>query len=137
KTGLVGLEGKGASQQVRMFLKGGGVGGRETGGVDAILLEAGLLETGLGEVLRGANEDAGTAADGGLQSGEVAAGLRREKEDGLLCLLWDGDEDALFADVLLPGLNAGEPVLGRGIRIAAEEDADEEVFDRLGGREIG
>src|SRR6202012_135061 len=51
--------------------------------------------------------------------------------------LGHGDEDALLADVLLPGLDACKPVVGRRVGIAAEEDADQEIFDGLGGREVG
>ena len=137
EAGLVGLEGEGAGEQVGVLLERGGVGGRDAADVGEVLLDAGLLEAGFGEVLRGANEDAGAAADGGFQGGEVAAGLRREEEDGLLGLLGHGDEDAFLADVLLPGLDACEPVLGRRVGVAAEEDADEEVFDGLGRREVG
>ena len=136
EAGLVGLEGEGAGEQVRVLLELVGVGGRDAADVGEVLLDAGLLEAGLGEVLRGADEDAGAAADGGLEGGEVAAGLRREEEDGLLGLLGDGDEDALFAHVLLPGLDAREPVLGRRVGVAAEEDADEEVLDGLRGWEV-
>lgn len=52
-------------------------------------------------------------------------------------LLGHGDEDTLFADVLLPGFNAGEPVVGRRVRAAAEERTDEQIFDGLGVGKIG
>ena len=89
------------------------------------------------EVLRGADEDAGAAADGGAEGAEVAAGFRGEEEDDLLGLVGDGDGDALFADFFVPGLDAEEPVVGGRVGGAAEEGGDEEVVDGLGGREVG
>src|SRR6185437_13684519 len=82
EAGLVGLQGEGAGEQVGVLLKLVGVGERDAADVSEIFLDAGLLEAGLGEVLRGADEYAGAAADGGLEGREVAAGLRREEEDG-------------------------------------------------------
>ena len=49
----------------------------------------------------------------------------------------DGDADAFFADLVVPGLDAGEPVVGGRVGGAAEEGGDEEVMDGLGGGEIG
>jgi hypothetical protein len=81
KASLVGLESEGAGKQIGVSLQRAGVSGWSAADVGEVLLDAGLLEAGFGEVLRGTDEDAGTAADGGLEGGEVAAGLRREKED--------------------------------------------------------
>ncbi len=120
-----------------MIEQGLGVGGRNLPHGGEILFDAGLLEAGLGEVLGGADEDAGAAADGGAEGAEVAAGLRGEEEDGLLGLVGNGDGDALFADLFVPGLDAEEPVVGGRVGGAAEEGGDEEVVDGLGGREVG
>ncbi len=89
------------------------------------------------EVLRGADEDAGTAADGGAEGAEVAAGLRGEEEDDLLGLVGHGDGDALFADLFVPGLDTEEPVVGGRVGGAAEEGGDEKVVDGLGGGRSG
>ncbi len=120
-----------------MLGEGLGVVGGDAADGGEIFFDAGLLEAGFEEVLRGADEDAGAAADGGAEGGEVAAGLGGEEEDGLLGLVGDGDGDAFFADFFVPGLDPGEPVVGRRVGGAAEEGGDEEVVDGLGGREIG
>ena len=138
KQSLVGLEVEGAGEEVGVLERGpwGRRAGRGACRRDR-LLDAGLLEAGLGEVLRGADEDAGAAADGGAEGGEVAAGFGGEEEDDLLGLVGDGDGDALFADLFVPGLDLGEPVVGGRVGGAAEEGGDEEVVDGLGGREVG
>jgi len=87
--------------------------------------------------LRGADEGAGAALDGGAEGGEVASGLGRHKEYDLLRFVGDGDEGALFADFFIPGFDADEPAIGRGVGGAAEEGADEEVVDGLAGGEVG
>ena len=133
----VGLEVEGAGEEVGVLGEGLGVVGRDAADVGEIGFDAGLLEAGFGEVLRGADEDAGAAADGGAEGGEVAAGFGREEEDDLLGFVGDGDGDALFADFFVPGLDLGEPVVGGRVGGAAEEGGDEEVVDGLGGREVG
>jgi hypothetical protein len=136
EAGLVGLESERASEQVRVLLKLVGIRGRDAPDIGEVLLDARLLEAGLGEILRGADEDAGATADRGFEGGEIAPGLRGKEEDSLLSLLGHSDEDALLANVFLPGLNAGEPVLGWRVGVAAEEDTDEEVLHGLRGRKV-
>ncbi len=96
-----------------------------------------MLEAGLDEVLRGADEDAGAAADGGAEGAEVAAGFGSEKEDDLLGLIGDGDGDALFANLLVPGLDLEEPVVWRRIRGTAQEGRDEKIVNGLCGWQVG
>ena len=67
---------------------------------------------------------AGASADGGPESTEVAACFRREEEHRLLGFVGYGDGDAFLADLSVPGLDPGEPVIGRWIGGAAEEDGD-------------
>ena len=88
-------------------------------------------------VLRGADEDARAAADGGAEGAEVAAGLWGEEEDDLLGLVGHGDGYALFADLFVPGLDTEEPVVGGRVGGAAEEGGDEKVVDGLRGGEVG
>ena len=133
----VGLEIEGAGEEVGVVGESFGVVGWDAADGGEIGLDAGLLEAGFDEVLRGANEDAGAAADGGAEGAEVAACLGREEEDDLLGLGGDGDGDALFADLLVPGLDLGEPVIGGRVGGAAQEGADEEVVNGLGGGEVG
>jgi len=133
----VGLEVEGAGEEVGVVGEGLGVVGRNAADVGEIDLDAGLFESGLDEVLRGADEDAGAAADGGAEGGEVAAGFRGEEEDDLLGLGGDGDGNALFANLLVPGLNFGKPVVGGRVGGAAEEGGDQEVADGLGGGQVG
>jgi len=114
-----------------------GVGGRDAADGGEVFLDAGLLEAGFGEVLRGADEDSGATLDGGTEGGEVASGFGGEEEDGLLGFGRNGDEGAFVADFLVPGLDTDEPIVGWGIGGAAEEDADEQVVYGLRGREIG
>ena len=77
-----------------------GIVGWDAANGGEIGLDAGLFKAGLDEVLGGAYEDAGAAADGGAEGAEVAAGFRCEEEDDLLGFGGDGDGDALFADFL-------------------------------------
>jgi hypothetical protein len=76
---LVGLESEGAGEQVGVPLELGGVGGRNAADGGDVLFDAGLFKAGLDEVLRGADEGAGAALDGGAEGGEVAAGFGGEK----------------------------------------------------------
>ncbi len=133
----VGLEVESAGEEVGVLGEALGVVGWDATHVGEIGFDAGLLEAGFGEVLRGTDEDAGTASDGGAEGGEVASGFGCEEEDDLLGFVGDGDGDALFADFFVPGLDLGEPVVGRRVGGAAKEGGDEEVVDGLGGREIG
>ncbi len=132
----VGLEGQGTGEEVRVLLEGLGVRGRDAADGREVLFDARLLEAGFDEVLRSADEGAGTAADGGAEGREVAAGFGGHEHNGLLSLSGDGYECAFLADSGVPGFDAEEPVVGRGIGVAAEEDADEEIFDGLGGWEV-
>jgi hypothetical protein len=133
---LIGLEVQGAGQQGGVLLErfriswGNGLDGGE------ILFYTGLLKAGLGEILGGADEDSWAALDGGAESDEVTAGLRSEKEESLLGFVRDGDGGALFADLLVPGLNLEEPFVRWGIGGSAQEDGDEEVVDGLGARKV-
>ncbi|MCU1252807.1 MAG: hypothetical protein JWQ49_5836, partial [Edaphobacter sp.] len=133
----VGLEVEGAGEQVGVLGEGLGVVRWDKADVGEIGFDAGLFEAGLGEVLRGANEDAGAAADGGAEGAEVAAGFRGEEEDDLLGLGGHGDGYALFADLFVPGLDLGEPVVGGRVGGAAAKGGDEEVVDGLRGGEVG
>ena len=100
----------------------GSEGGTFAHGGD-VLLDAGLLEAGLGEVLRGADEDSGAAADGGSEGGEVAAGLGGEEEDDLLGLVGDGDADAFFADLAVPGFDPVNQLSGGGLVVPRRKAA--------------
>jgi hypothetical protein len=102
----------------------GGVSGWNFLDLFEVFFDAGLLEAGLGEVLGGADEGSRAAFDGGAEGAEIAAGFWSEEQDRLLSLSRHGDEDALVADVSLPGFDAGEPVVRRRIRRAAKERDD-------------
>ena len=72
----VGAEVERAGEEIGVVEQGGRVaGGHELHGGE-IGLDAGLLEAGLGEILRGADEDAGASLNCGAQGGKVAAGFR-------------------------------------------------------------
>ncbi len=133
----VGLEVEGAGEEVRVLGEGLGVVWRDATDVGEVGFDAGLLESCFEQILRGADEDAGAAADGGAEGGEVSSGFGCEEEDDLLGLVGDGDSDALFADFFVPGLDVEEPVVGGRVGGAAEEGGNEEVVDGLGGREVG
>ena len=132
----VGLEGEGGGEFGGALLDGLGVVLRDGlhGGevaLDALLLEGGLVEVGVG-----ADEEAGAAFDGGAKGFEVAAHLRGDEEEGLLGAFGDGDGGA-FDGLLVPGIDFGEPVIGRLVGGAAEEGDDEEQVVGLGGGEVG
>ena len=120
-----------------MLLDGGGIGGGNLLHPGEIFFDTGFFETGFGEILRSADEDARAALDGRAQGAEVATRFRCEKENGLFRVLRDGDRDAFGANVLFPGFDAGEPAIGWWVRGAAQEGNDEEVVNRLSRREVG
>ncbi len=132
----IGLQIERAGEEVRVVEQSRGVAWRNLLDLFEVLAGARLFKAGLGEVLGGADEDAGAAFDGGAEGGEVAAGLRCEKENGLLGLGWHGDDDAFFDDALLPSLDAREPRVGRWIGGAAEESNDQQVVDGLRRRQV-
>ena len=125
----IGLEVEGAGEEVRVFGERLRIVGWNATDGGEVGFDAGLFEAGFDEVLRGADEDAGAAADGGAEGAEVAAGFRGEEEDDLLGLVGHGDGDALFADLFVPGLDAEEPVVGGRVGGAAEEGSYEKVVD--------
>jgi hypothetical protein len=133
----VGFESEGAGEQIGVLLQICGVRGRDATYGSEILFDAGLLEAGFDEVLLGADENAGMAFYGGAEGGKVAAGFGSHENDDLLGLGGDSDERALLPDMLVGGVDAGEPVVGRRVGGAAQEADDHEVFDRLGGGQVG
>src|SRR6266702_592398 len=64
------------------LLRIGCILGRELVHGGDVLLDPGLLESRCAEVLRGAHEDSRTPLNGRAERGEIAAGDRREEEDG-------------------------------------------------------
>jgi len=98
---------------------------------DALLLEGGFVEIGVG-----ANEEAGLAFDGGAEGFEVATGFRRDEDEGLLGFVGN-DDGGSFGRLLVPGVDFGEPVVGRLVGCAAEKGDDEQQVIGLGGRKIG
>jgi hypothetical protein len=84
-----------------------------------------------------ADEGAGPALDGGFESGKIASRLRRHEQECLLGLVGHGNEGALLADLAVPGLDAGEPLVWWRVRCAAQEDADEQVLHGLRGGQVG
>jgi hypothetical protein len=132
----VGFEVESAGQEVGVLGESFGVVGWNAVDVGEVDLDSGLLEAGFDEVLRGADEDAGAAADGGAEGGEVAAGFRGEEEDDLLGLGGYGDGDAFFTNVFVPSLDLGEPVVRGRVGGASEEGGYEKIVDGLGGREV-
>ena len=135
--GGVGLEGESAGEKVGVLLELIGIGWRDAADGGQVLFNARLLKAGLSEVLRSADEDARTALYGGLEGGEVAAGFGGHEEHCLLGFGGNGDERTFFADFLVPGFYAEEPVIRWGIGGAAEKDTDEEIVNRLACWKVG
>jgi len=129
----VWFEGEGTGEEVGVFLQGGWVAGWDAADGGEVFFDAGLLESSLGEVLRGTDKSSGTALYGGAEGRKITAGLGRHEEHGLLCFVGDGDESAFFADLFIPGFDADEPAIGRRVGGSAQEDADEQVVDGLAG----
>ena len=88
--------------------------------LDALLLEGGFIEVGIG-----ANEETWLALDGGTKRFEIATSFRRDKEKRLLGVFWDGNGGA-FGRLLVPGVDLGEPVVGRFVCGSAKEGDDEQ-----------
>ena len=132
---LVGLEVEGAGEKVGVVEEGLGIGGGGLANGGDVFLDASLLEACLEQVLGGADEGAGAAADCFFKGGEVAAGFGSEEEEGLLGLVGNGDGDSLVGFVI-PGLDLGEPLVGRWVGAAAKERDDEQKVDGLSGRQV-
>src|SRR5271156_6843050 len=71
----VGLEVEGAGEEVGVLGESLGVVGWDAADGGEVSFNAGLFKAGFYEVLGGADEDAGAAADGGSECAEVAAGF--------------------------------------------------------------
>jgi hypothetical protein len=121
----------GALVKLLGFAFGSEADGRE------IFFEARAVETGLVEVLHGANEGTGLPADGCAERAESSAGFRSEEDQSLRGFVWNGHPKAFLAHLLIPGLDLGEPVLGRRVCGAAEEGDDHDVTGGLRFGEIG
>src|ERR1035437_1987686 len=98
---------------------------------DALLLKGGFIEVGIG-----ANKETWLAFNGGAKGVEVAASLRRYKENGLLSLGGDRDSRA-FSSLLVPGFDLGEPVVRRLVCSAAKKGDDEQQMVGLACRKVG
>ncbi len=131
----VGFEGEGGGELGGAFGDGFGIvadafhGGEVV--LDALLLEGGFVEVGVG-----ADEEAGARFDRGTKGLEVAASLRGDEHDRLFRALGNDDGGA-FDGLLVPGVDQGEPVLGRLVGGAAQEGDDEEQMVGLGAGEVG
>jgi len=82
------------------------------------------------------DEEARASFYGGAKGFEVAAGLRCDKHDRLFGTLGNDDGGA-FDIFLVPGVDQGEPVVGRLVGGAAQEGDDEEQMIGLGAGEVG
>jgi hypothetical protein len=133
----VWLEVESASEEVGVFRKGFGIGGRDTADVGKVGLDSDLLEASLDQILGGADEDARTATDGGPEGGEVTAGFWCQEEDDLLSLAWNRDGDAFFANFFVPGLDIEKPVVRWRIGSAAEEGGYQEIVNGLRRGQVG
>ena len=136
EAGFIGFESKSPRKQRGVRRYGLRVGGIERAHALEVLLDAGLFEAGLVEILRGSDKDAGAAFDGRAQGAEVAAGFGRQKQNYLLGLLRDGDENTFTLHAAVPRLDAGKPAVGGRVRRAAQERRNQEIFDRLGWRKV-
>ena len=134
---VVGLEVEGAREQHGVLGQGLLIGGCDLADLGDVFFDACLFKAGLCEVLGRTDKDAGTSAHGGTQGAEAAAGLRCEKEDGLLGLFGDGDGHAFGANMLVPGLDAVEPVVRGRVGGSTEKDGDEQISGGLGWGQIG
>jgi hypothetical protein len=134
---LVGFEVEGASEKIWVIEHRLGIGRRNLAHGSDVFFDAGLLEARGCEVLRGADEDAGAAADGLAECGEVTSGFGGEEEDRLLGFIGDGDGYALLDGAAIPGFYAGKPVVRRRVRRAAKEGEDKEEMDGLAGGKFG
>jgi len=100
--------------------------------LQALTIEAGLLQ-----VLCGANEGSGLAANGGAKRAEGATGVRGEEYESFFGLVGNGDKDAFVADGVGPRLDSSEPGIWRRIRRTTQEGNDHQIADRLTLGKIG
>ena len=134
---IVELDPKTARQQRRLFLQLVGVGVGDVLHRSEIGVETRAIEGRAIQVLRGAHECSGLAVHVRTQRAEVAAGFGRQKHQRLLRALRNRDDHAFLAHMLVPRLDAREPVVRRRIRGAAQEAYDQQVVSALRLRQGG
>ena len=120
-----------------MFLEGFGVGLGGDLHLGQIGFQAHPVPTGSLQVLGGADESAGAVVDGLAQGVEVAAGLRRQKDQRLLGLGGDGDKHAFIPRFAGPGLHASKPLRRGRIGGPAQEGDDQHKMRGLALGQVG
>ena len=134
---LVDLDAEASGCEFGAVLEGFGVGLGGFLDVGEVSLKAHALPAGSLEVLCGADKSAGPAADGVAEGVEVASGLWREEDEGLLGLIGNGNEYALFARLAAPGFDAGKPLRRGRVGGAAQEGDDQDEVSGLALGKVG
>ena len=131
ETFFLELDAQGIGQQNGAIVQRLGIQIRVFQHLAQILSGAGAVQAGLIQILRGAHENSGLAANCGAQRAEVAAGYRGQKKQRLLRVLGHVHQDSFGAHIAIPGFHAGEPFVGGRVGGAAEECDHEQVVNRL------
>ncbi len=134
---FVELDAQAARKQRRNFLQLFWIGGVDLAHRVEIDIQAGAIEASLIQILRGANERAGTSANCADQRLEIAVCRRSEEEQHLLRAFRHGySETTCRLKLLVPCLGLEEPVFRRRIRRATQKRRDQQVMRSLGLRKI-
>ena len=134
---MVELDAQAAGGHLGAHLQGFGVRLGGNPNFRQIGIQAHPVPTGHLQILNGANKNAGAANHGLAQRAEVAARLRRQKDQRLLRLFRHRHEDSLLAHVTVPGLHAGKPVRGRRVGGSAQKGDNQDIMRGLALGKIG
>ena len=121
KTALVDLDAQAPRRQLSARLQRRGIELRRRLHIVQIGFQAHALPTRLFQVLSGAHKRAWPPPHRIAQGVKVAACLRRQKEQSLLRLCGNLDENAFVAGIARPRFHAGKPLRRRGIGRSAQE----------------
>ncbi len=133
---LVELDREAACEQRSRLGQLGGLGIAQRTNRGQVALQAGAVQSGLVQLLRGAHECARPSAHGAHQRLEVPAGFRREEHQHLLRTLRHRDRHALDRAFTGPRFAGEEPALRRRIGRSAQKRRDQQVMRGLRGGQV-
>ena len=136
QTFLVDLDGETAGEQRRRLRQPCRIGVVQRADDREVAVEARMIESGLIQVLRGANEGARPSAHGVHQGPVVAARLRREEHHHLLRIGRHRHRQPIGAAFGCPGLAVVEPAFRRRIGGSAQERGHQKVMRGLRGGKV-
>ncbi len=102
-----------------------------------IRIQTGSIQACLVEILCRADKRSRTAAHRIAHGGEISACLRSKKQQHLLCSFRNGYVETLLANLLIPGLGLGKPILRRRVHRPTQKRDHQHVACAFFFRKIG